>query len=172
MRFFTADEHYLDEEILKYCRRPFKSVSDNTKQLIYEHNKVVGKDDRVYHLGDFSESKDKEALRKILLSLNGWHTLIKGNHDSLELEDYLEVGFTDVFKLYETLQSGAYKIVLAHDPTLYNCIPDEEFLTYMLCGHVHRLFRQIKRVVNVGVDVRCYKPISEYEVISLFGEIA
>jgi calcineurin-like phosphoesterase family protein len=60
--------------------------------MICAHNLVVGKEDRVYHLGDFCFSN---RHLEILSNLNGKHVLIKGNHDKLKMSQYSQY-FDDV----------------------------------------------------------------------------
>ena len=52
--WFTADTHIGHRNIIKYCQRPFSDVEDMNKTLISNWNKVVGINDYVFHLGDFS----------------------------------------------------------------------------------------------------------------------
>lgn len=45
--------------------------------------------------------------------------------------------------------------------------PDD---TWMLCGHVHEAWRQHGRVINVGVDVWDYAPVSAETLVKLMRE--
>jgi calcineurin-like phosphoesterase family protein len=36
--FFTADEHYLHENIIKFCNRPFANRDEMKEALIENHN--------------------------------------------------------------------------------------------------------------------------------------
>lgn len=56
------------------------------EHMIAQHNKVVKPQDRVYMLGDFCFHKRDLA---VLSRMNGRKVLIKGNHDKLDLKDYL-----------------------------------------------------------------------------------
>ena len=51
--FFTSDEHYFHDNIIYYTKRPFKNERNMNTELINIHNKVVGENDIVYHIGDF-----------------------------------------------------------------------------------------------------------------------
>jgi calcineurin-like phosphoesterase family protein len=129
---------------------------DNT--IINLWNRVVQKDDTVYILGDFSmRSADyKPWYEKTLSGLEGRKVLILGNHDRMRPCDYLEVGFESVHT--SLIVDG---IFLAHDPALANALPSG---MRMFCGHVHELFEKLvsktHRVLNVGVDVCGFQPIS------------
>ena len=78
--FFTADTHFNHTNILKFCNRPFNSVEQMNETLIDNWNRVVGKDDTVFHLGDFCLGGAAEWT-KLLDRLNGKIYLILGNHD-------------------------------------------------------------------------------------------
>jgi calcineurin-like phosphoesterase family protein len=55
--FFTADEHYGQANIIKYCDRPFASVEEMDSEIIKRHNELVGPKDVVIHAGDFTLAK-------------------------------------------------------------------------------------------------------------------
>ena len=74
--FFTADHHFGHENIIKYCKRPFASVFEMDRQLIRNWNKVVGFDDIVFYLGDFTLS-DEVAAQQYLSNLNGHVIMLK-----------------------------------------------------------------------------------------------
>ena len=97
----------------------------------------------------------KGYLEQITQKLNGVKHLILGNHDRLKPFDYIDLGFTSVHTslLYE-------EFVLNHDPAASVVMKDKTWLV----GHVHDLFVQVRNVLNVGVDVRDFKPISIDEV--------
>lgn len=78
--WFTADTHIGHRNIIKYCQRPFSDVEDMNKTLISNWNKVVGINDYVFHLGDFSVGGAAEWT-SLLDSLNGRIFLVLGNHD-------------------------------------------------------------------------------------------
>lgn len=124
--FFTSDEHYYHNNILKYCGRPFANVDDMNDKIVEEHNAIVGKNDIVYHLGDFTFRSPFTAAN-IIRKLNGNHAFIAGNHDewlhhkdcetalqatgkSIETHTYLE--------LRGSHNNEKYHIVLFHFPLL------------------------------------------------------
>ena len=51
--YFTADTHFSHKNILLYENRPYQSIEEMDNDLIEKWNKTVGKNDTVYHLGDF-----------------------------------------------------------------------------------------------------------------------
>jgi calcineurin-like phosphoesterase family protein len=180
MIFFTADEHYYHRNVIRYCNRPFKDVNEMNNSFIKLHNEVVSPSDTIFHVGDFSMvgKSQHEMITAILKKLNGTHHLILGNHDEIKPFTYVNAGFTSVHTSYEIelpnhndylkLRSLGYeKLILNHDPSMY-CICKNAVL---VCGHVHTLFKIMKdkKVINVGVDMWDYKPISLTTLIRQFN---
>ena len=78
--FFVSDTHFCHENIIKYCKRPFKSIEENDEELIRRWNEKVPEDGIVFHLGDVAFG-DRERVDNILKRLNGKIYLVIGNHD-------------------------------------------------------------------------------------------
>ena len=86
-RFFTSDQHFGHENILRYEAEkrvneyglPFKTVGRMNDYLVDCWNANVGNGDEVYCLGDFSIKL--QVMREIVPLLNGKKILIVGNHD-------------------------------------------------------------------------------------------
>ena len=160
MIYFVGDEHYdhyttAERNIIKYAERPFTSINEMNKAIIRNFNSVVRSNDVTFHLGDFSLKGIgyKPWFEKMLEQLNGEHHLVLGNHDRMGAWDYVQVGFTTVHTalIFE-------EFVLVHDPVASITRPDRIFL----CGHVHQLYKTLpgKNIINVGIDVWDYKPVS------------
>ncbi len=165
MIWFTSDQHYNHKKIITdFIFRPFDDVEHMNRALIVKHNNVVGKNDLVYHLGDFGFGS-REQLSFILSQLNGEHVLIKGNHDKGYIA-MLDVGFRAVLK-------SAVVVLMGH-PVLLNHRPLEvlpEGIYKVLHGHIHNLgpgdrckagkLEDIKLFNrNVSVEVTNYQPVS------------
>lgn len=153
--FFTSDHHFYHEGIIKMCKRPFNNSNEMEKILISNYNKVVNIDDEVYFLGDLTFIKNRTVIKSLLSKLNGQKHLILGNHDYLSPFEYVECGFSSVHTAL-ILDTEIGKIGLTHDPAISNV--NQEII--WLCGHVHNLFHVIGNVINVGVDVNDFTPIS------------
>jgi calcineurin-like phosphoesterase family protein len=80
VRFFTADHHFGHANILKYTERPWDTLEEMHEELIGRWNNVVGLEDTVVILGDFSY-KGHDALDDVVPRLNGRKILVCGNHD-------------------------------------------------------------------------------------------
>lgn len=108
--FYTSDSHFGHANIIKYSVRPFTDVDHMDTVMINNWNSVVGQNDEVYHLGDFTFGNLNSATR-YRDRLNGKIHLIWGNHDRDEVK------FSNLWEssqpFLETMIDGT-KIVLCH----------------------------------------------------------
>jgi len=175
--FFTSDSHFYHRNILEYCPgRKWATIEDMNCGLIAGWNAKIGKNDIVYHLGDFTLTTRVELIDQILAQLNGTIRLVKGNHDKwLRKVDALQnKGKFEWIKQYHkenlSLDGKTYEFVMMHFP----------FLTWdgsargsiNVHGHAHgsndHLNRGTKRL-DVGVDGEYsnLQPLSLREVIAI-----
>lgn len=141
--FFTSDTHFNHANIIKFCNRPFKDVEQMNDVMIANWNSVIGKDDTVFHLGDFCLGGAAEWT-KILDRLNGKIYLIMGNHDLKNIRQ----GFISRFEhvaMQMRIEIGKKRIYLCHYPFLCfeGSYKDD---VWQLFGHVHT------RRSNSGID--------------------
>jgi calcineurin-like phosphoesterase family protein len=168
--WFTSDTHFGHTNVIRFCKRPFKDVEQMDAMLIKNWNSVVGYQDDVYHLGDFSLTSAERSLR-ILEQLNGNIHLIKGNHEKSVLEksftrekfawikDYYELKVEDL-----DAKGNRQSIVLLHYAMkVWN---KSHHGAWHLYGHSHgSLPDDINSLsFDVGVDSHNYFPISYDEV--------
>lgn len=181
-RFFISDTHFCHKHIIEYTDRPFGSVEIMNKELIKRWNSVVGKNDLVYHLGDFGNWKwvDVEPIYK---QLKGKILLIRGNHDhetirrnidwvpraSLKIGDYYcllnhmaiyewaEKKFSDSRKWYD-------KHITREDI--------HENYDFVLCGHSHNNWQINGRNINLSVENINYTPLEESILIKELRNIS
>jgi calcineurin-like phosphoesterase family protein len=136
-------------------------------------NQCIAPDDEVYFLGDFAFYKEKESARRLLSTLHGRKYLIVGNHDNRKTKSkWIEAGFSLVDDaLIIELSSGRY-VFLMHNPN-WNGWPDYPNISvcdlWKLHGHVHDKWTIKKGLLNVGVDVHSFSPISETTVEMMIG---
>lgn len=97
--FLCSDHHIGHSNILTFTNaegafiRPgFANITDHDEYLIQQHNSVVRQCDKVYFLGDVTFSKKNMYM---IGRMNGDKVLIKGNHDNLELKEYIHY-FRDI----------------------------------------------------------------------------
>lgn len=127
--FFIADPHFGHKGIIEYENRPYGSVEEMDQALIDNWNRVVGKRDKVYLLGDISFYKD-ELTTAIIRRLKGIKYLVLGNHDSPNVKRYYDMGFHRVYD-YPVILDGFW--MLSHAPLYTNAnMPYANIF-----GHVH-----------------------------------
>ena len=177
--WFTADYHLGHANIISYCKRPFKTLDDMNKTIIHNHNERVNPEDTIFFLGDFcfrnspGGKQGEGTIHKAeyyLKQLNGRMIFIKGNHDR---NNSLKTPIERVVIKY-----GGYRINLVHNPEHIDTDYNVNFV-----GHVHEkwkfkkantLFKNrysevsICDMINVGVDVWKFMPISFEEIISQY----
>jgi calcineurin-like phosphoesterase family protein len=187
MIWFTSDHHFYHTNVIRYCSRPFSSVEEMNEVMVERWNEVVRPEDTVYHLGDFSLAH--RAVTVFVPKLNGTKHLIAGNHDHCHPAHhknkgtkrermealYLEAGFASI-ALAAALEIGGNHVLLHHMP--YQGDHDKERYTkyrpkdegaWLLHGHVHEKWKQRGRMINVGVDVWDFRPVSIVEIEALLG---
>lgn len=162
--FFTSDEHYGHANIIKFCKRPFASIEEQTETLIQKHNAKVPKGARVYHLGDmfWRTFGLKEAL-DVRYRLNGQHYFVWGNHDEM-IED--NAVLRDSFVWTKDLAHIEYlkqKLVLCHY-AMYTFRGSHRG-AWQLYGHTHAMLRNYGVLsLDVGVDAWNFEPVSFEEI--------
>jgi calcineurin-like phosphoesterase family protein len=163
MIWFTGDWHLDHEAIIDLASRPFLRMKHMEKTILKNYKEIVKKDDTVYFLGDIFFHKNKPKIESTLRNLPGTKILILGNHDKLDPFEYQELGF---YQVATWLKVDNYTLV--HDPAIAGCLTDQLFV----CGHIHNLFKIQKNVINVGVDVWDFRPVSIDMICGIFkGEV-
>jgi len=150
--FVISDHHFYHENIIKYCNRPFKTVEEMNYKMILRWNKIVGKNDTVLHLGDFSFG-NKKMVSDIRKKLNGEIFMVKGNHDKHGVKWYDDCGITLTKKPFTE-----NNILFSH------ARKEVEKETINIHGHWHNykpLSENINNVkfYNVSVENLNYTPI-------------
>lgn len=83
-QFYTADLHFGHALMLKpdSCARPFSSTAEMDDTICRNWNSVVGPENLVWVLGDFSMGlQDEWRVASLFARLMGRKRLILGNHD-------------------------------------------------------------------------------------------
>lgn len=145
--------------IIKYCDRPFGSTEEMNEKLIENWNKVVGKQDRVFMMGDFALC-GKEKIIEIGKRLKGKKILILGNHEGASLKTYYEAGFEMISK-YPILFNEFF--ILSHEPQYVQ----ENGVYANIFAHVHTnpMYKSVSsRSFCVSAERINYTPIS-FEII-------
>lgn len=131
--------------------------------LIDNWNKVVGPEDNIYHLGDFSLARPDPYLFR----LKGHISYIFGNHDKqmrrLAADGPLFDNLAFFGELAEITIEGQ-SIVLCH--YAMRTWSRSHYGAWQLYGHSHNSLPDDPgaRAIDVGVDARNYTPISFEEI--------
>ena len=118
--FFIGCTHFGHEKMYSFSRndgtkvRPFKSAEEGDAEMVKRWNATVGKDDKVYVLGDVAFTN--KSL-KILGELKGRKILIKGNHDILKPGEYLKY-FKDI-RAYHKMEREVLSHIPIHPGSLF-----------------------------------------------------
>jgi len=165
--FFSSDHHFLHNNVIKYCNRPYENHEVMNEDLIQKWNAKVGKKDLVYYLGDFAIDKHKPQkvhtdLDSILNRLNGEKILVYGNHDEVYL-DFYRPYFIQIEK-YLDLKINDLKLSLFHYPI--EEWRDQSKGCIHLHGHCHGKSPSILfNRYDVGVDCNDYEPKALDEIL-------
>lgn len=178
MIYFTSDTHYSHKNLVKgssrwddvsRCRN-FKSLKEHDDFIVNSINSVVGVEDTLYHLGDWSFGgiENIEIFRRRINCLDVH--LILGNHD--QHIDANPDAFMHIFSSishYKEISVNGNKIVLSHWPM--KVWHKSHRGSWQLHGHCHDHLRpdewwtrskpnERRRTMDVGMDTNDYKPWS------------
>jgi calcineurin-like phosphoesterase family protein len=185
--YFTADQHLGHENIIRYCTRPFASVREMNEAIVANWNSVVGPEDTVHMLGDIAMGRREETI-PIIAELAGHKILYPGNHDRcwyghgeralLREHEYLETGIETIRQGPVPMTIGTRHVVLCHLPyqgdsqekDRYGQFRPVDEGEWLIHGHVHGKWRQRERMINAGVDVWEFAPVSEETLLALMDE--
>lgn len=175
--WFTSDQHFGHDNVIKHCDRPFDSIEEMNESLIDNFNSVVKMGDTVWHIGDFAfpiRVKGKENQTKYVESiwrrLNGNHEFIEGNHDqwvklfekfNIQIPNLTMHGRAHSLKL--KIDGEKHLIELNHYAhAIWN---KSHYGSWHLHGHSHGSYNPpYGKIMDVGVDPQNYFPIHLDEV--------
>ena len=201
--WFTADTHFGHKRIPFYARRLFclserereyvdsippgsrsnwtpsrESLARMDERLIESINGSVGRDDILWHLGDFCWGKSREPFataRRYRAAINCRNVfLVVGNHDREEAWAAF-----DECHHYREIKVGPKQIVLSH--YAHSFWNRSHYGSWMLYGHAHSTAEGWldahmpgRLSMDVGVDNVArltgeYRPISTEEISAIFA---
>jgi len=156
------------------------------KRLIDDANMRVKQEDTCIHVGDFCVKGARSKHQQWRDRLHGHWVFLRGNHDPNN--GVKTVGSSMLTRI------GIYNVFVSHIPWWYEDWFAQELRDYVakhcdfaICGHIHEKWANSyekdnehladKRVdrripcINVGVDVRNFRPISDDEIINEYLKI-
>lgn len=132
--------------------------------MVDNWNECVKPEDTIYHLGDVAMGSRSNL--EIVRQLNGHKILIRGNHDRsiAIMKEYFDEVYDSQY-----LQIRGQWVLLKHKPMearQWVAPIGDKYIssTYQICGHVHDKWKRVGNIINVGVDVRDFKPVSWAEL--------
>lgn len=155
-KFYIGDTHFGHERMLTMQPRAFSSIGDHDEHMIKCWNSVVGEQDIVYHLGDFSARlNDRDRVADIFGRLNGRKHLILGNHD-LDKKGRLHptlaaLAWESRPELAMRTKDGGYDLWMSHYAG--RTWPSQHYGAFHFYGHSHGRLPGVGRSRDVGVDV-------------------
>ncbi len=158
--WFTSDTHFGHANIIGHCARPYSTVAEMDAALIANWNAVVGRDDDVWHLGDFAY-RGTASASSYLARLAGRKHLIHGNHDSAHSR--ADAGWTSSQPMAEISVEGRRVVLLHYAMRVW---PRCHHGSLHLYGHSHGALPGDSQSCDVGVDVPewSYRPVSVAQV--------
>lgn len=181
--WFWADPHIGHANIVRLCDRPYGDVEEMNEALLENYNSVVKPTDSAYWLGDIALGKIAETLPLVGL-FNGYKLLVPGNHDRIFsgekqksidrfLPEYSKV-FQQILPEVTTFTAGKRTILLSHFPYQGDHTENDRHVDKrpvnrglpLVHGHIHGLRKTEGRMLNCGVDVWDYRPVSLDEIIA------
>ena len=168
--FFISDAHFMHENIIGYCNRPFKNAREMTETIIRNWNDSISNDDQVIFLGDFVVGckNPKDISEYIYSCLNGEKFFIRGNHDTDEkISEKITWMPKDCKVRWVNYKNCS--IALSHYPYKNSDIKPLANAIYMH-GHTHdtKLVSNINnRIINVSCEAVNYTPISFEKIVEV-----
>ena len=152
MDWFISDTHFGHGTILR--SRPFASVAEMDEAMISRWNAVVGPDDHVWHLGDFSAYRDGR-LREVFWRLAGRKHLFIGNHDE-ENEAILDLPWEEPPVISALRFFGKQAVFMGHYP--HRSWPRIGKGAIHLFGHMHGQMPGTTLSTDMAVEAWDFRP--------------
>jgi calcineurin-like phosphoesterase family protein len=165
MEWFISDTHFGHKNVLEHDKRPFATIEEHDQTIIDNWNRVVGKNDVVYHLGDFNFRSPKTKDTDWYLNrLNGCINIIWGNHDDKHACKFQSRFASCHGILYKKIRGQ--KIHMCHYPieSWRAC----HHGSWMLHGHCHGKI-STGRKMDLGVNLHNYTPVSFDQIAQIMS---
>ena len=179
-RYWMADPHFGHGNIIEYEKRPFRDVEHMNSRLIAEANMRAKKGDTLVNVGDFlcrGVARGVEGLRhpwdfyadQFLATL----ILLEGNHDK---NNRVKTAGRALIGRMSHFNFAAFHLPMdneGNDPLFVDWV--RKSCAFAIVGHVHSKWAERRHddgfvEINVGLDVRNYRPVSDDEVVKIYLE--
>jgi len=161
--YFFSDAHFDHGNIIRYCKRPFHSVTQMNRELVKRWNNTVRENESIYFLGDMTYGRHRHPIDYWLGKLHGEINYVRGNHDT----DI--INRASVIAPRHGIKNGDFKFLVMHDP--YRPFGYTDWIIHgdKHNNSLHRypFINQKTKTVNVCAELVNYTPISLGRLISL-----
>ena len=187
-RFYTADTHFGHTKLLRDSYRSFDDLTEMNETIADIWNEVVSPTDEVWVLGDFALPANDSNLG-YGAKLNGRKILVPGNHDRcwlgkdkrprLRLREQMRyrhiAGFCEIVDNPAAHVIAGERVSLSHFPFTADHTETPRFVelrppdngNWLIHGHLHEMWRQSDKQINVGVDAWRLRPVHVDEIADL-----
>ena len=190
-RWYTSDLHFGHSKLREREYRMFDSMEDMHESLINGWNSVVHDDDEVWVLGDFAcpATAENIAMGRFL---RGRKILVPGNHDRCFIGDeqrpWKQIGiqalYTRAAEFAEIIDTPAphriagQDVAISHFPYTADHTDRIRYPEYRLPdvggwlvhGHLHEMWLQHDKQINVGVDAWAFSPVHYDQLAELIRQ--
>lgn len=197
--WFTSDPHFGHDNVINFCKRPFKDMNEMMNKIREKWNAKVSPEDQVIFVGDVFFYLDKSEAKAYLDSLNGKKMLVRGNHDRKPRE-MNAMGFDFVCEEMVVFVANE-RVTISHYPfraprwkheyfnirhkifkffkikgswsidnRFYQRRPENKG-QFLIHGHTHSKEKVRGRMIHVGMDAWNYEPVPVGEIGNLITEI-
>lgn len=167
MKYFTADWHLGDERLELMGRNPpFYSARQMSVELIKNTFSIIRcRQDVLYFNGDICYKPDYlECLGDLPVCKR---ILLRGNHDRQFSDSEFAPYFDEIVPEDQglELEIAGIPVYITHYPTQGH--PHR----FNIVGHIHGIWKCQLNMLNVGIDVHHFHPISEEKVAFYYNAI-
>ena len=166
--YITSDTWFGRPQILQIANRKFNDVDEMNAALIKNWNKVVKKNDIVFHLGNFAW--DPQTARKVLKKLNGQIYFMIGSADEAFLDVAHEFDHVTILE-DQILELPQFDSIICHYPLeVWN---GKDSGTIHFHGHTvfsHKTDLSKSHRVNACTDFWNYTPVNYLTIKDFLNE--
>ena len=167
--FVTSNLQLGRPSTIKKYNRDFEDVDSMTDGLINSWNKVVTKDDTVYHLGNFAH--DPKTAQDAMLRLNGKILFCLGEHDqAIEMLDNKNMWRPGCGNMKWIETDTKNQVTRKYYPI--SARPGKRKKWFSIIGYPAKQIKSDpkKRIINVSTDLWGHKPQELSKVIEIFQD--
>ncbi|MFA5382993.1 MAG: metallophosphoesterase family protein [Candidatus Micrarchaeia archaeon] len=159
--YLISDLHLDHTNIIKYCKRPFKTVEQMNKKILDNWNNKIKEEDTVYFIGDLTFGRESSGFDFWAEKLKGKIIFIKGGHDKSKKINFLK---------QTTLDYKNMDFLLIHNPK----DSPKNWKNWIIHGHHHNHYLDTfpfingkTKTINVSSELIGYSPLNINKLFEL-----